>query len=123
MNRGRRGSNSGGAGGAFMTPLSNGNYVVTSVNWSSNKGAATWGNGTAGVTIGVVTANNSLTGSSAGDLVGNGLITALSNGNYVVASPNWNSSLGAATWGGGTAGGRGGRCVGDSLSGRTAADQ
>src|SRR5260370_33264183 len=104
MNRGRRGSNSGGAGGAFMTPLSNGNYVVTSVNWSSNKGAATWGNGTAGVTIGVVTANNSLTGSSAGDLVGNGLITALSNGNDGGPSPDGAGGLGARTGGSGAGG-------------------
>src|SRR5260370_33814523 len=45
----------------------------------------------------------SLTGSNAGDFF-NSSITALSNGNYVVASPNWNGNRGAATWGSGTSG-------------------
>src|SRR5262249_50267377 len=33
----------------FVTPLSNGNYVVLSSHWNSFRGAATWGDGTTGV--------------------------------------------------------------------------
>jgi acyl carrier protein len=70
----------------------------------SQWGAATWGNGTVGIT-GHVSSANSLTGSSSSDQVGTS-VTALSNGNYVVASPNWDLSgavtnSGAATWGSG----------------------
>jgi hypothetical protein len=85
--------------GLLLTPLSNGNYVVGSGRWSGNRGSATWGNGAGGIS-GVVSDANSLVGSSSGDDVGYG-ITALSNGNYVVTSPFWNGSYGAATWGNG----------------------
>ena len=50
--------------GGAVTALANGNYVVGSPSWNGNKGAATWGNGAAGVT-GVVSAVNSLVGSMA----------------------------------------------------------
>jgi hypothetical protein len=96
-----------GSGG--VVALSNGNYVVASPNWLGTRGAATWGSGTTGITGGVGGAN-SLVGSSGGDYVGGsstpglGGITALSNGNYVVRSPNWNGSRGAATWASGTSG-------------------
>ncbi len=79
-----------------MTPLSNGNYVVTSPDWANgaagDAGAVTWGSGTAGVS-GVVSATNSLVGSTAGDSVGEnaGSVLALSNGNYVVSSQYWNN--------------------------------
>jgi hypothetical protein len=88
-------------GGVF--PLSNGNYVVLSPSWNGTVGAVTWGSGTAGVS-GVVSAANSLVGSSPGDQVGGFGVTALANGNYVVGSPHWNGSLGAATWGNGVTG-------------------
>jgi hypothetical protein len=92
-------------GGSFagVTALANGNYVVGSPNWDGNRGAATWGDGTVGIT-GAVGAGNSLVGSDPGDLVGNGSIAVLGNGNYVVKSPNWNGNRGATTWGDGTAG-------------------
>ncbi|MBK7455508.1 MAG: hypothetical protein IPJ46_17815 [Anaerolineales bacterium] len=95
-----------------VTALTNGNYVVSSRNWDnptgsvSNVGAATWGNGTGG-TVGLVTSGNSLFGSTANDLVGNFGVTALTNGNYIVQSANWNNpagaivDVGAATWGNG----------------------
>ncbi len=90
-----------------MTALSNGNYVVSSPNWSNgaagDAGAVTWGSGTAGVR-GAVTATNSLVGSTANDSVGSGNVTVLSNGNYVVTSPAWSNDAGAVTWGRGTAG-------------------
>ena len=94
-----------------VTALPNGNYVVLSWHWDNgavaDAGAATWGSGTTGVT-GAVSAANSLVGSTASDRVGIG-VTALSNGNYVVAQPvlgqrRRQSTRGAATWGSGTTG-------------------
>ena len=73
-------------------------------------GCSNVGSGTMGVS-GTITATNSLIGNSSGDEVGGwdnaspftGVVP-LSNGNYVVASPNWNGNLGAVTWGNGTTG-------------------
>ena len=48
-----------------ITPLSNGNYVVDS-SWNGERGAATWGNGSTGVS-GMVSAANSLVGSNPDD--------------------------------------------------------
>ena len=135
--------------GVEVTPLTNGNYVV------SGYGTATWVNGTTGLagtvsednslvgggsgfrghsafkrqlcrgqhplgrrrdgavtwcdgetgTDGTVSASNSLVGSSApSDSVGDDGVTVLPNGNYVVASHNWNNGTGAVTWGSGTKG-------------------
>ena len=57
-----------------MTALSNGNYVVRSPDWdngaATDAGAVTWGSGTAGVS-GVVSAANSLVGTTANNQVGN----------------------------------------------------
>ncbi|WP_370678914.1 YDG domain-containing protein [Comamonas sp. GB3 AK4-5] len=98
-----------------ITELSNGNYVVTSGNWANGAekkaGAVTWGSGAAGV-FGVVSSSNSLVGSTAGDQIGilgnlknPNSVVALSNGNYVVASPYWDKGslqqAGAVTWGDG----------------------
>jgi len=96
--------------GYTLTTLSNGNYVVGSRYWdngdTADVGAVTWGDGTNG-TIGVVSAANSLIGSTADDNVGS-TITALSNGDYVVGSIYWDdgatADVGAATWGNGTTG-------------------
>jgi hypothetical protein len=85
-----------------VTPLSNGNFVVGSPSWNGNRGAVTWGSGTLGL-IGTISEDNSLVG-------GDGYaarVTPLTNGNYVVQSPGWNSSYGAVTWGDGTAGAHG----------------
>jgi filamentous hemagglutinin family protein len=114
-----------------ITALTNGNYVVDSADWDNggvtNVGAVTWGNGVLGTT-GAVTGTNSLIGSTAGDIVGNRRVTALSNGNYVVASSNWNNSdtaaaAGAVTWGNGTGGTIGTVTNTNSLVGTTANDQ
>ena len=83
--------------------MSNGNYVVDSRFWNGSRGAVTWGNGSTGVS-GTVSAANSLVGSNPGDYVGGVMVTPLSNGNYVVESPNWNGNRGAATWGNGSTG-------------------
>jgi hypothetical protein len=53
---------------------------------------------------GAVDASNSLVGSNLGDEVGSDGVTALSSGNYVVLSPYWAGSRGAATWADGTVG-------------------
>ena len=84
-----------------MTALSNGNYVIDSPFWS-NKGAVTLMSGSTGKaladgSIGSVSASNSLVGGASGDLVGKNGVTALSNGNYVVASPDWSGYKGAVT--------------------------
>jgi hypothetical protein len=115
--------------GYAVTPLTNGNYVVTSYHWdngaTANVGAVTWGSGTAGIK-GVISAANSLIGSTAGDTVGFPGVTALTNGNYVVTSPYWNngaaSDAGAATWGSGTAGVKGTISVANSLVGSATND-
>jgi trimeric autotransporter adhesin len=98
-------------GKGYAIALTNGNYVVGSPAWHNglidNAGAVTWGNGATG-TSGVVSASNSLVGSTSGDRLGDYRIKALSNGNYVVASPTWDSATasnaGAVTWGSGTVG-------------------
>ena len=73
-------------------------------------GAVTFGYGATGVS-GAVSITNSLVGTTAGDFVGSGGITALANGSYVVVSPDWNSSS-AKNVGGGhlSAGRRAGGC-------------
>ena len=79
-----------GSGG--VTVLSSGNFVVRSANWGATDfGAVTFGSATTGVS-GSVSAANSLVGSTADDLVGSGGVTALTNGNYVVSSPNWGAT-------------------------------
>jgi len=112
-----------------VTELSNGNYVVVSPNWdnaiSNNTGAVTWGSGTSGVS-GVVDGGNSLVGNHPNDMVGSLGVTALTNGHYVVSSPNWDngtiSNAGAVTWGNGVIGKNGVVSAGNSLVGSTASD-
>jgi hypothetical protein len=91
-----------------VTALTNGNYVVTSPHWNFNQGAVTWGSGTAGV-AGTISAANSLVGDELSNVMvgyrGNrGGVTALANGNYVMASLNWHNGAGAVTWGNGATG-------------------
>src|SRR6516162_2834637 len=107
--------------GTFLTTLSNGNYVVSSINWHGNRGAATWGDGTTGVS-GVVSEANSLVGSNPGDLVGSNA-ELLSNGSFVVGSRFWNGNRGAATWGSGTSGVQGVVSEANSLVGSNPDDQ
>jgi len=102
--------------------LSDGNYLVRSGNWNSNSGAVTWGNGATGIT-GVVSADNSLVGSASGDQVGGSGILALSNGNYLVLSNNWNGNRGAVTWGDGNSGVKGVISTDNSLIGSTNGDR
>jgi hypothetical protein len=113
---------------AGMTVLSNSNYVVRSPLWDNgpavDAGASTWGNGSTG-TAGVVSEANSLVGSTANDYVGY-RVTALSNGDYVVSSPEWDNGpvvdAGAVTWGDGTAGITGPVSAVNSLAGSSPGD-
>jgi hypothetical protein len=116
-------------GSGVVTALNNGNYVVSSPNWdngaTTNAGAVTWGNGTTGIS-GTISASNSLVGGTADNIVGGGGVAALSNGNYVVRSPNWDNGaatdVGAVTWGNGATGLSGTVAADNSLVGGTAND-
>ncbi len=118
-----------GCGGIVLLP--GGDVLVASPAWSQQgsqpgAGAVTWIDGDSGLS-GVVSASNSLVGSTAGDAVGALPPTVLANGNYVVASPQWangaSSAAGAATWGDGTLGVRGAVSAANSLIGSSASDQ
>jgi hypothetical protein len=116
-----------------VTALKNGHYVVLSSNWTNPSpvaafaGAATWGNGFTGTT-GVISAANSLVGTSAFDAVGSGLVE-LTNGNYVIRSFSWDSqspvavNVGAVTLAPGDRPITGPVSVANSLVGSTAGDQ
>jgi hypothetical protein len=120
------------AAAASIVPLSNGNYVVASPYWHNWQGAITWANGATGV-AGVVSSDNSLVGMLAGsifdepggeffaggDLLGSGSVTSLSNGDYVIASPQWNMGRGAVTWCDGTLGSVGTVSATNSLVGES----
>ncbi len=118
-------------GGRGVTALTNGNFVVASPSWDNGTtgdvGAATWGSGTAGI-AGLVTSANSLVGTSAGDQVGLDGVTALTNGNYVVDSSEWDkvspaaADVGAVTWANGASGLTGSVTAGNSLVGAVALD-
>ncbi|HEY1014862.1 MAG TPA: hypothetical protein VGE07_19280, partial [Herpetosiphonaceae bacterium] len=124
-------------GSIEVTPLANGNYVVSSPQWDNgaivDAGAVTWADGSRGL-AGAVSAANSLVGAKPGDFVGQtsgGIDTrgqvALANGNYVVRSPLWDNgsivNAGAVTWGDGTRGVTGTVSVANSLVGGSAQDQ
>jgi hypothetical protein len=118
-------------GNSGIFKLSNGNYVVLSNNWTNggaaNAGAATFGNGTTGVS-GIVSPANSLVGSTAGDGVGAlNSVVQLTNGNYVLKTPGWNNgaaaSAGAATLGNGITGVAGFISAANSLVGSSMNDQ
>ncbi|MEO6830944.1 MAG: hypothetical protein ABI169_02005 [Chitinophagaceae bacterium] len=116
-----------GSNGIFT--LANGNYIISSPYWSNgniiNAGAVTLGNGNSG-TVGNIDAANSLVGSSTNDYVGRGLVSPLNNGNYVIASPNWDNGskvdAGAVTFGSGISGVFGSINPSNSLVGNTSND-
>jgi hypothetical protein len=97
--------------GNRVEALPNGNYLVRTPDWDNgdelDAGAVTWGNGNTGV-AGKVSPANSLVGTREDDRVGEGNTLILTNGNYVVRSPEWANNgekkAGAATWGNGTTG-------------------
>ncbi len=114
-----------------VTELANGNYVVISTAWvnpsppTAGAGAVTFCNGTTGC-FGVVDIGNSLVGSRFNDFVGQGGVTALPNGNYVVSSPSWDNGVSMQNAGAATFCGAGG-CTGavssaNSIVGTTPGD-
>jgi len=115
--------------GGRVVALANGNYVVVSSNWSdgpiSRVGAVTWSPGVTG-RVGEVSPANSLVGSNAFDNIGDVGVSALDNGNYVVASRDWNHgttpNVGAVTWGDGAGATVGPVSAGNSLIGSTSGD-
>jgi hypothetical protein len=86
--------------------LAGGASVMAAPRWDNgalvDAGAAVYLAG-AIAAAGPISAANALVGSSANDRVGSGGITRLANGNYVVASPQWDhgsvADAGAATFG------------------------
>jgi len=112
-----------------LVELTNSNIVATAPNWDSTAatdvGAATWINGATGTT-GIISAANSLVGTTANDYVGSNTLQPLTNGNYVVDSPFWDSptaaDAGAATWGDGAHGTSGDVSVANSLIGQSPGD-
>ena len=100
---GRAGLTGPGVSRTRITELTGGGYVVTSTLWdngtTADVGAATACPST-GCVNAVVSAANSLTGSTAGDHVGLG-VTPLLDGRFIVGSPDWDNGLildaGAAT--------------------------
>lgn len=111
--------------GASLAVLTNGNYVIGDPGWNNGFGAAVWCNGTTG-RVGTISSGIALVGSNANHSVGNN-IKALSNGNYVVVSWNWDngaiSQVGAVTWCNGTTGRTGLVSAANSLIGSRADDQ
>lgn len=115
--------------GMRANALTNGNYVVSSPDWSSDTlaavGAATWGDGATGVS-GPVSALNSLIGAQEFDRIAGNGVTPLQNGNYVVKSPSWQNgpiaSAGAATWRNGATGTAGTVTAANSLVGSNTYD-
>ncbi len=111
--------------GKSVTVLPNGNIVVTDPDYSSGNGnlvgAVYLFNGVTGGLI------STLTGSYISDHVGNGGVTVLANGNYVVNSPWWSDgsllNVGAVTWRSGTGGGDAVVSSANSLVGSQAFDQ
>lgn len=99
--------------GSGVLALLNDHYVVRSGTWAfstaTDAGAITWCNGTTGCR-GSPSIDNSLIGNHVGDRIGNGGINSLTNGQYVVSSPEFDRGIyvnaGAVTlglgWGGTT---------------------
>lgn len=102
------GGEAGDFSGSFVTVLSTGHYVLAAPLWNlpgnTDNGAVVWCNRD-GSTVGQILSNKPLYGAQSDDRVGTSLCV-LTNGHYVVCSPNWNNvsivDAGAATWCSGT---------------------
>lgn len=110
-----------------VVPLRDGGYAVVSSSWSGGIGAVSYCGQGGGCSGGVVTAANSLVGTSTTDRVGSGGVLPLDNGSYAVSSYQWDSAgradVGAVTWCGGATGCTGVVSTTNSLIGSTAGDQ
>jgi filamentous hemagglutinin family protein len=127
-------------GNGGIVALANGNFVVSSPEWSlggpTDLGAVTWGDGTTGQFAtggyGAILPANSLVGSVASDLVGSDQVIELPGGDVVFASGSWDNggvaNAGAVTWMNGTngqfaTGGYGAVSAANSFVGSTATDR
>ncbi|MGE0482662.1 MAG: filamentous hemagglutinin N-terminal domain-containing protein [Gammaproteobacteria bacterium] len=79
-----------------VSEISNGRYYVASPDWNGDMGALTFGSITTGV-AGVVSAANSLVGSSAGDRIGQEIVDLFFTDRLLVLSETWNGSRGSVT--------------------------
>ena len=77
--------------GTQVAVLPNGNFVVTDPYYGGSQGRVCLYDG---VTLALI---NTMTGSANFDVLGNGGITVLANGDYVVTSYSWNINRGAVT--------------------------
>ncbi len=118
------------AGYDGIRTLSNGNYLVLTSPWQSggadNVGAITWANGATGIS-GVISAANSLVGSSDSDNIASYYnIIEVGNSNYLVFATGWDNGsvidAGSITWGSGTSGVSGVISAANSLVGSTSDD-
>ena len=110
--------------GQTIVALSTGNVAITSpqadIGGVADCGAVYLFNGSTGTLI------STLTGTTANDLIGNGGITPLANGNFVIRSQNWDHrdtpDVGAVTWANGNTGITGTVSETNSLIGTTTHD-
>lgn len=113
-----------------IVTLANGNWLSPNpdldVGGLADAGAVTFGSATTG-RFGVISAANSLVGTSAGDRVGSDEVGILTNGNYVVTVPEWDNGTtvdaGAAVFGNGNSGTAGLVGPDKALVGTTAGDR
>ena len=120
-----------GSSATGITVLANGNFVIRSPNWDNgavvSSGAVTFCSGTTGCS-GVVSAANSLVGSTASDTISSGGVFPLPNNNFIVSSnTTWDNgaatNAGAITFCSGTTGCPiGAVSAANSLIGSTASD-
>lgn len=110
--------------------LANGNWLARNPDFDAgglvDAGAVTLGSASTG-RFGVVSAANSLIGTSAGDRVGSSEIGVLTNGNYVVPVPEWDNGAvvdaGAVVFGSGISGVAGPITTDKALFGSSANDR
>ncbi len=80
-----------------LVPLSDGNFVNANYSWGDGSsqylGAITWGDGNSGSTVGLVSATNSVIGSTGGDALGSCGFFVLRNGNFAVDSCSWTNGV------------------------------
>ncbi|WP_043814724.1 beta strand repeat-containing protein, partial [Rubrivivax gelatinosus] len=112
------------ASSSGIVQLENGHYLVHNRAWSNSKGAVTFGDGNSGI-AGVVSAANSLVGSTAADFASSSVVQ-LSGSNYLVVTPYSDlgaSDGGAVTWASGTSGITGAVSTSNSLYGSHVGDR
>ncbi|MCC7595843.1 filamentous hemagglutinin N-terminal domain-containing protein, partial [Janthinobacterium sp. FW305-129] len=83
--------------GKYFQALSGSRFLIYGSDWNNNAGMLATFDGVNAVT-GLVSSANSLVGGAFDSLSSGGVTLLGSNNAYVISSPGWNSSRGAATW-------------------------